>query len=276
MTAVQFAELLVAGLFIGAMSGVFGVGGGALLVPMLVRIVDLSWPAAIALSLTQMVPTSAVGAWRRYQQREVHIRLALLALGGSVPGAALGRMTVRWLDGKGDMILGGRPVNAIDSTLTVFFCTAMMVMTWRMLRAPKKGAQPHGDSPPKAGAIPPAEAVLLGLGVGFTSALLGIGGGFLFVPVAVQRFGLTAAIAVGTSLFQMPVTAAVGAALYSTEAEVPYIWLVPLLIGSITGINVGVVFSRRFADDRYKLILAGMYFIVSAWLLISWAWNTFG
>jgi uncharacterized membrane protein YfcA len=94
--------------------------------------------------------------------------------------------------------------------------------------------------------------------------------------VAVQRFGLPVSLAVGASLLQIPVTATVGAALYLSVEGTPYLWLVPLLLGSSLGVVQGVTFSRRFDNQQLKRILALMLLGVSAMLLVSWVRNIVG
>lgn len=275
MTTTQAIALLLLGFLIGMLSGIFGVGGGAFLVPALVRVGGLGWPAANGLSLIQMIPAAALGAWQRGRQREVNTRLALLSVLGSIPGAFLGKSFVKWLAGWGVVQIGGRPVDLINLVLTLTFSGAVMYMSARMIQGARKEAPKPSGAPPAPEAfdkIPAWEAAGLGLAVGFASALLGIGGGFLFVPIAVQRFGLPAALAVGTSLFQMPFTAASGGLLYMSDPDLtmPYLWLIPLMAGSMSGVLIGVAISRRFNNRQYRLILGAMLFIVAAFLLATW------
>lgn len=279
LTPESFVLLLAFGLAIGALSGFFGVGGGAFLVPALVRLAGLGWPEANGLSLTQMIPTAATGAWRRWRLREVHPRLAALCVCGSIPGAWLGHRVVATLDRLGTVAVAGREIGVADLWLTVAFSLAVGYMGRKMLKPDPPGTAPAAEeSADGAGAgdraIPPHEGVALGAAVGFTSALLGIGGGFVFVPVAVQRFGLSVGRAVGTSLFQMPVTAAAGAILYgASSAPIPYMWLVPLLAGSLVGVSAGVSFSRRFDNAGYRRILGRMLLFVAAFLTVGLLWK---
>lgn len=288
MSPELFIGLTLFGVFVGVMSGFFGIGGGAFLVPFLVRLGGLGWDQAIALSLAQMVPMSAVGAWRRWRQGESHVKLAAYSLAGSIPGAWLGRTIVRLLGERGTLQVGGVSVNVLDTALSLIFFGFLCWMgqnMWRTaaappgVRRPEAGAGAEGDSggPENSGGeawpFPPIEAWLLGLAVGTTSALLGIGGGFLFVPIAVQRFGLPVALAVGASLLQIPVTGAVGAALYVTVPGTPFLWLIPLLLGSLVGVVQGVALSKRFDNKQLKRLLAGMLMGVAVLVIVSWYRN---
>lgn len=297
MTPGLFVLLVFVGAAVGALSGFFGIGGGAFFVPFLVRSCGLAWDQAIALSLAQMVPTGALGAWRRWRQGESHARLALISLGGSIPGAWLGRTIVRALGERGTVEIAGLTLNLMDTALSLLFSAFLIWMGTGMWRtaavAPRGGAGGATGGGSASGAVnggagtagasisagdrmeetwpfPPFEAWLLGLGVGTTSALVGIGGGFLFVPVAVQRFGLPVSLAVGASLLQIPVTAAVGAALYLSVPGTPYLWLVPLLLGSSVGVVQGVALSRRFDNQQLKRILAAMLVTVALVVLVTW------
>lgn len=271
--------LTLFGGFVGVMSGFFGIGGGAFLVPFLVRLGGLSWDQAIALSLAQMVPMSGVGAWRRWRQGETHVRLAAVSLAGSIPGAWLGRTVVRLLGERGIVEVGGYSIDVLDTVLSLVFFAFLCWMgsnMWRTAAAPPgkraRNAEAGGGEAGSEAAwpFPPFEAWLLGLAVGTTSALLGIGGGFLFVPVAVQRFGLPVSLAVGASLLQIPVTGAVGAALYVTVPGTPFPWLIPLLIGSVVGVIQGVKLSKRFDNTQLKRLLAVMLLAVAVMVIVSW------
>lgn len=269
MSVGLFIGLLAFGLFIGVMSGFFGVGGGAFLVPFLVRGLGLGWPAANGLSLAQMVPTSALGAWKRWRQGEVPIRLGLWSVVGSIPGAWFGQRVVKSLAKLPPTVIAGHSFDTINLALTVAFSGAVMFMGFRMIR-PEKQGEPGAAPVSRNGAGTPAwKLLLLGLAVGTISSMLGIGGGFLFVPVAVERLGTPVASAVGASLFQMPITAATGAILYKKDVAIPYLYLIPLLMGSLSGVNVGVSLSRRFSNKQYRAILGWMFITISVVFLLT-------
>lgn len=282
MSPFDFIILSVLGLFIGFVSSFFGIGGGAFLVPALVW-AGLGWPEAIGLSLVQMVPTSAFGAWRRARAGEVRLRLAAWSLAGSLPGAILGRSVVAFLEKHETAQIAGREIDVLNSGLSLIFVSLLAYNAIRMARPAGPALVPPAPAPPEdqpdAAPIDPAngerkfapwEAASLGAGVGFTAALLGIGGGFLFVPIAVQWFGLPVAAAVGTSLLQMPVTAAFSAALYLRTTSIPYPWLIPLILGAFVGVAQGTAFSRRFGNREYRRLLAGLFAVVAAMVLFNW------
>lgn len=277
MTILTFISLTGCGLIVGVISSFFGIGGGAFLVPMLVGVAGLSWPVANGLSLTQMVPMSILGAWRRTRQREVDVRLALMTLTGSIPGAWLGSRIVGWLGKWGTIEMGSLQINILDAMLRLFFIGFLGFMASKMLRD-DGSPEPAKEGGFTAPVIRPWRATLLGLEVGLTSGLLGIGGGFLFVPIAIRSFGFPVAVAVGTSLFQMPFTAASGAASYilDQKAELPYLWLIPLLVGSLSGVMLGISLSRRISNRQYRKLLGGMLLAVSVLFLAQGALKIVG
>ncbi|MBI3736477.1 sulfite exporter TauE/SafE family protein [Candidatus Sumerlaeota bacterium] len=253
------------------LSAFFGVGGGALLVPALIGLFGLSWPAANALSLTQMIPTSASGALGHYRNGNVNVRLAMMTLVGAIPGAWIGHAVVKWLEARGTVEIGGYEVNLLTTVLTWCFALTIIYMSARMM------GEKQTDSLRRArgngGEMTTRDwfsAALLGLVVGISSAMLGIGGGFLFVPLSIRLFNLPVVIAVGTSLMQMPVTAATGAVSYLMSTEIPWSWLVPLLIGSLTGVQGGVYLSRQFDNKQYKRILAGLLILICVYMIGKW------
>lgn len=270
MTPIEFASLVLLGFFVGNVSSFFGVGGGAFLVPALVRFGGLPWEQAIALSLVQIVPTSALGAWQRFKHNEVLVSLAIATLGGTLPGSWIGKSIVAALADRGMVEIAGRSISLVDTCLSLAFSGMLLFMAWRMFRptpAPAGGTAAETESP----RVSRLEALLIGLAVGMVSALLGIGGGFLFVPIAVQRFRLPVVMAVGTSLFQMPITSAFASALYIFGGTpVPYLWLVPILAGSFAGVMTGIALSRRFNNKQYRQILAGMLAFISLMMFTTW------
>lgn len=269
MEIVDFFILLFLGLGVGVLSAFFGVGGGAFLVPALIGIWGLSWPVANAISLVQMVPTSARGAWLHWKNKNIVPRLALLSLIGSMPGAWLGKWIVKSLGDQGMVEIGSARVDLLNTVLTWGLASTIFIMSWKLLSGDKNTL--NDEAPPiRPELVTPGKAIGLGLVVGIASAMLGIGGGFLFVPLAIQMFELPVVVAVGTSLFQMPFTAFAGAAAYLTDTKIPYAWIVPLLIGSLTGVGIGIWLSKRYSNKQYKHILVGMTCVISCWLIYQW------
>ena len=278
MTPSVFIAIVVFGVFVGFAMGFFGIGGGVFIVPTLVRLAGLAWEEAIGLSLTMMVPTGAIGAWNRARHGEVDYRLGLTVFLGSIPGAWIGRNVVALLGSAAPVQLGSVRIDLLDTGLTISFVGFLLWMSSRIGKeAPAATISPNADNSGKSAAppgdyraAPAAEALALGVAVGAASAMMGVGGAFLFIPIAIQRFGLPVTLVAGTSLFQLPLTAAVGAFFYGTSVDLPYIWLIPLLAGSTVGVTYGVRVSRRFSNDRLRLILGRVLMIVAALLTLSW------
>ncbi len=271
MTVLVFIKLLGLGLGVGVLSAFFGVGGGAFLVPALIGLFGLDWQTANALSLTQMVPTSASGAWGHFKNRSVHARLAIWSLVGAVPGAWFGRWIVKQLGDLGNFQFMGREREVLDTVLTWLFIVMIIYMSRKTLKSKKGDAAATGEKPATSESrIEPMKAILLGLSVGIASAMLGIGGGFIYVPLSIQLFNMPVVLAVGTSLFQMPITAMTGAASYLQNTPIPWLWLIPLVMGSLSGVQLGVWLSKRFDNAQYKKIFAVMLLVIAAYLAGRW------
>lgn len=179
----------------GAFSGAFGVGGGILLVPFLVLVRSVAQKQAQATSLVMVAMAAAAGAVRYALNADVAWLPALVILVGGLAGAWLGAHLVQ------------RSPNAL---LQVAFGGLLMIAGVRLL-------WPSAESVGTVGVLPPLSPALgfsylaAGLGMGLLSALFGIGGGILLIPILVTLFGYDQHLAAGTSLAVMAPIALLGA-----------------------------------------------------------------
>lgn len=185
--------LTVVGLIGGVMSGLLGVGGGIIMVPLLVTLVRLDHRQAAATSLAAIVPTAVAGSASYLAGGAVDLIAGLLVGVGGVAGSLIGtrllrRLTVSWLR-------------------WLFLALLAVVAVRTLTEVPLRGSGMHID-PLAAGGL-----VVLGLGMGIASGLFGIGGGVLAVPVLIAVFGADDLLAKGTSLAAMVLTALSGSAL---------------------------------------------------------------
>ncbi|HEY8318549.1 MAG TPA: sulfite exporter TauE/SafE family protein [Amnibacterium sp.] len=182
--------LAVIGIVGGLLSGLFGIGGGIVMVPLLTGIGKLDQRSAAATSLAAIVPTAIVGAGTYLAAGQADLLAALLISVGAIPGALLGSAMLKRL-----------PVALLRWMFIVF----MLLVAARLFLVP---ASRGGEVPfdPAIG----AGYVLLGLVMGVLSGLLGIGGGVIAVPALVGVFGVSDLVAKGTSLLVMIPTSLVG------------------------------------------------------------------
>ncbi|KGM10136.1 permease [Cellulomonas bogoriensis 69B4 = DSM 16987] len=183
-------RLVVIGLVGGLMAGLFGVGGGLLMVPLLITFAGLDQRRAAAASLLAIVPTSVVGATGYALRGEVDVPVAALVAVGGVVGAHLGARLMRVLP---------RP------WLRWMFITLLVaVAAYMAFVEPARGTQI--DLTPGSGAGLLATGVVMGV----TAGLFGVGGGLITVPALIVLFGAGDLVAKGTSLLVIVPTAIAG------------------------------------------------------------------
>lgn len=210
----------------GVVSGLFGVGGGIVLVPYLVLVRGWQQKQAQATSLVMVAMAATAG-------------LVQYALAGDVVWAAGAAILVGGLVGA---VVGSSLVARLQSwILQVAFAVLLVVAAVRMVTAPVSDA---------AGSLPPWSLLLVagyvgsGLAMGILSALFGIGGGILLVPLLVTAFGYDVRLAAGTSLSVMGLIALVGALRQSRQGATRWRAGALLGLGGIVGGLVGAALAQ--------------------------------
>jgi uncharacterized membrane protein YfcA len=182
--------LLVVGAIGGFLSGLFGVGGGVVMVPLLVGLAHFDQRRASALSLAAIVPASVVGAIGYLSRGEVELGAAVALALGAIPGTLVGTRLLRRLH---------------VTLLRWLFIALLVAVALRMvLVVPERGAETAFG--------PLLLLLLVGVGflVGIASGLFGVGGGIIIVPVLVAGFGMGDLVAKGTSLTVIVASSTVG------------------------------------------------------------------
>jgi uncharacterized membrane protein YfcA len=170
----------IVGLAGGLLSGLFGVGGGIVMVPLLVLVAGLDQRRAAAASLLAIVPTAAVGATTYALAGNLHLKVAVIVAAGAAAGGWIGARLLRIIPIK---------------TLTLVFGAFMVaIAVFLVVYTPERAA--HGLTGPAQ----IAGLAALGLAMGCASGLFGIGGGVIAVPALMGIFGLSDLTARGTSL----------------------------------------------------------------------------
>lgn len=243
--------LVVIGVVAGLLSGLFGVGGGIVMVPMLATLVRLDHRRAAATSLAAIVPTSIAASIGYAANGAIDLVAALLVGVGGIAGAQLGsrllrRLPVRWLR-------------------WLFLALLVVVAVRMLLEVPSRGGRIELTPLVIAGLL------LLGVAMGVASGLFGIGGGVLAVPVLIALFGAGDLVAKGVSLAAMVLTALAGtianwrahlvdpldgalvgiAAVATSFAGVALSFAIPSQLGSI-------LFVLLLAVSAAQLVIAGV------------------
>lgn len=264
------APLLVAlGAAVGFISGLFGIGGGFLMTPILVF---LGIPPAVAVaSEANHVAASSTSSVISYTRRKaVDFRMGgVLAAGGAV-GSLLGVEVFRWLRllGQADLVVSLSYLVFLGVIGALMLSESLSsILRRRRGEAPKARRDrrppwlyglPFKARFPRSrlyiSVIPP---ILLGVFVGILSAIMGVGGGFVLVPAMVYILRMPAGVVVGTSLFQIIITTSLTSVLQAGRNQTVDIVLATLLlIGGVLGAQVGARASYRFRAEELRALLA--------------------
>jgi len=188
---IPWLAVVGAGLVAGFTSGLFGVGGGIVVVPALALLARFPPKLATGTSLTAIVPISIAGALGYATSGEVDAAYAALVAAGALAGAVIG---TRWL------------ASISAPALQLLFAALMLVTAVRLVT----GAEGDGAGRTDLGPAAIVGLVALGLAAGILAGLFGVGGGIIIVPVLTIAFGLPLVLAKGTSLAIIIPTAVVG------------------------------------------------------------------
>ncbi len=211
---VSLFVVLALGITVGIVAGMFGVGGGFLLIPLLHVVLDLPLAIAIGTGLCQTIATS-LGSFLRYRAMgNAESRFDILLLGGSVVGVLLGGLLLESLSEMGSVALFGKEIPLIrvivTSVFLVLFCT-IAVMLWfkntPILATPRPGPLARIRIPPyidlPTAKLPQVSALsicYLGVFIGVINGLLGSGGGIILIPLMLYGFGFDIRTAAGTGI----------------------------------------------------------------------------
>lgn len=234
----------ILGALIGLALGMLGGGGSILTVPILVYILRLDAHIAVATSLVIVGANALVGAGMHWRQCHVRLQQALLFGAYGIPAAYAGARLSRFLSG---------PV------LLVLFALLMLVIAAVMLRG---GAKPAGQG----NAASWWRVLLGGVGVGFLTGFLGVGGGFLIVPALVLLLGMEMPDAVGSSLVVIAINSAAGLAGQMSEATLPWTLIGIFVIAGLLGLRAGSWATRWISPGRLRQSFA--VFVVALALVL--------
>lgn len=225
---------VVAGILAGAFSGLLGVGGAALATP-LVRFLGLSPYLAIGTTVPVILPTTATGAWTYLRAGLVDMRAAAWTAASGAVAAVAGALTTRRVDGHSLML----------ATAGVLFVLGLRTLIGR----------PTGDRPAEPR---PSPGPLLALGAvaGFVSGLLGIGGGFLLVPVFIRVFQFPVKLALGTSLAAITLTVFPNIIAQALVGNVDWGVAALLAVGVIPGARIGAAIAVLVPDQTLRTMVS--------------------
>lgn len=265
---VNMFTILAMGLAVGFISGMFGIGGGFLMTPLLI-FTGISPAVAVATVASHVAASSFSGALSYWRKRAIDPALAFMLLCGGITGTALGVWLFTLL----------RQIGQLDITVSISYVILLSsvggLMLWEGARAvwrTKSGGTGTVRRPGshlwvhglplkmrfKRSKIYVSVLPVIGIGfvIGFVGAVMGIGGGFLLVPLLIYVLRVPTATVIGTSMALTLVTMASATVMHAvTNHLVDAVLALILMIGGVTGAQFGARAGQRIAGERLRLLL---------------------
>ena len=281
------ANLSVNGLWIvalggltGILSGLFGVGGGFLTTPLLI-FYGIPPTVAAASASTQVTGASVSGVFAHSKRNGVDFRMGGVLVAGGVLGAGVGALLFRFFRSIGQI---DTVINSLYVVLLGSIGIIMMREAIQTLRGSDTAAAPRRRRHhPLVASLPmrwrfygsglyisPLAPLLLGLAVGILTMLMGVGGGFLLVPAMLYILGMSATVVVGTSLFNILFVTVMATIMHSlTTKAVDIVLVTLLLIGSVTGAQLGTQVAAKFKPEILRVVLATIVLLIALRMLFG-------
>ena len=273
--AVNGLVIVLLGAGTGILSGIFGVGGGFLTTPLLI-FYGVPPTVAAASAASQVTGASVSGVFAHSRRGGVDYQLGAVAVAGGVIGATIGALLFRLFQSLGQ----------IDTVINVLYVLLLGTIGALMARESIQTLRKHDADRPRAAKrrhhplvaslplrwrfyrsglyISPLAPLLLGLVVGVLTMLMGVGGGFILVPAMLYILGMSASVVVGTSLFQILFVTMATTMMHSlTTKAVDIVLAGLLLLGSVTGAQIGTRIAQVAKPEILRLILAAIVLAVA-------------
>lgn len=270
---------------VGFLSGMFGVGGGFLMTPLLIF---SGIPAAIAVGTeaAQILASSVSGAIAQWRRNNVDVKLGMVLLSGGIVGAAAGVEAVKLL----------RQIGQFDLFVSIAYVTflgiigvLMLIESAKAMRRARYGTVMSTRRPGQhnwvhkmplrmrfhrsklyISIIPP---FAIGMLVGFLGAIMGVGGGFIMVPAMIYLLRVPTNVVVGTSLFQIVFVTGATTILHAAQNKsVDVILALLLMIGGVIGAQLGAAAGQKLKGEQLRFLLGGLVLLVCVrvgWGLIA-------
>lgn len=278
--------IVALGALTGILSGMFGVGGGFLTTPLMI-FYGIPPTVAAASAASQVTGASVSGILAHRRRDGVDYQMGAVLVAGGVIGALIGAALFRLLQELGQIDV---VINLLYVILLGSIGTIMARESWQALQAQKTGVPVPASKRrhhPMVASLPlrwrfyrsglyisPLAPLLLGMLTGILTMLMGIGGGFIMVPVMLYVLGMSANVVVGTSLFQILFVTMTTTMVHAlTTRAVDVVLAVLLLIGSVSGAQIGAQLAQKIPAERLRFALAAVVLVVALRMALGLGWQ---
>lgn len=263
-----FIAPALAGVFVGVMSGLLGVGGGTIMVPIFRLAFGMSPLASTATSLFAIIPTSISGVVAHARAKTCVPKLGLaLGVGGAVMsplGVWLASVSPGWL------------VICVAAIVIGFSAFKMFKKAVKCAPAPRAGAASAHYASPKPVPDQPhlsrkqyLQGACIGLIAGLASGYVGVGGGFIMVPLMLAVLDIPMSLASGTSLIAIMILAIPGVIEQGLLGNIEYLAGIAIVVGSIPGALVGARLVRVVPERQLRFIFGGFLLVAAVMLMLN-------
>lgn len=265
-----FIAPALAGVFVGVMSGLLGVGGGTIMVPIFRLAFGMSPLASTATSLFAIIPTSISGVVAHTRAKTCVPKLGL-ALGAG--GAVMSPMGV-WLAS----VSPGWLVICVAAIVIGFSALKMFKKAVKCAPAPRAGRAGGNVQAASAKAVPDQpvlsrkqylQGACIGLIAGLASGYVGVGGGFIMVPLMLAVLDIPMSLASGTSLIAIMILAIPGVIEQGLLGNIEYLAGIAIVVGSIPGALVGARLVRVVPERQLRFIFGGFLLVAAVMLMLN-------
>jgi uncharacterized protein len=267
--AAFWLKAAIVGLVSGVLSGMFGIGGGLITTPAIRLFLGGSAIAAVASTLPAIIPTALAGGYTYIRNGVADVRTGVIVGSSGAATAILGAYLTRFI--------GGSVLLIVTAVIIAYMAVDMTLLALRPQPGPPAPPAPLGDADaalaaqtPAAHRLRPTPAalVLVGAVTGLYSGLLGLGGGFIIVPVLSRWFGFSAKRAIGTSLVAIAILSIPATITHAILGHID--WRIALALavmvvpGSLIGARITLASSERTVWLGFAALLVVAAFVLAA------------
>jgi uncharacterized membrane protein YfcA len=283
-TTIQYIGSSVTALLIGFMTGIFGVGGGFLMTPMLIILLNISGPIAVGTDLTLIFFNSSIGMFKRRGTDTIDVKLALWLAGGGIAGSQLGLLLMHYLKAAPKFQLLGHAHDPVIVTLLSLF---LVLLTWIAIFMSCDLKHTHGKAPAdrtglfakiklspmsnfhslEHSTMSLVPIIVFGFATGILTSLMGVGGGVIMLPALIYLIGQRAVKAAGTSLLFVWIISLVSGLGHLKSNNIGFALLPGMIacgfIGTWWGTNIGL----KLKGPRIRLYF--IFVVIAAVIMVA-------